>query len=159
MPFDVLMSKGHPDPTEGEDTAMRVMVLVKANADSESGILPPPEAFEEMNKFNQQLVEAGVMLAADGLHPSSRGKRVAFDAEGSASVIDGPFAETTELVAGYWVWQVSSLDEALEWIKRSPFRETTIEIRPIYESEDFGDALPDGVRQAEQALRDRIGQP
>lgn len=137
---------------------MRVMVLVKANEDSEAGQLPPAEAFEEMNRFNQQLVEAGVMLAADGLHPSSRGKRVAFDTDGATTVIDGPFPETNELIAGFWIWQVSSLDEAVQWLSRSPFRGTTIEIRRVFDAEDFGDALPESVRQAEQDMREKIAQ-
>jgi hypothetical protein len=134
------------------------MVLVKGDPQSEQGELPPPELFEEMNAFNKQLVEAGVMLAADGLTPSSRGKRVAFDTDGGTTVLDGPFAETTELVAGFWIWQVSSLDEAVQWISRSPFRGTTIELRPIAELEDLGDAVPESVRRDEQRMREQIGQ-
>jgi hypothetical protein len=137
---------------------MRVMVLVKANEDSEAGQLPPAELFEEMNRFNQQLVEAGVMLAADGLHPSSRGKRVAFDTDGGTTVIDGPFPETNELIAGFWIWQVSSLDEAVQWLSRSPFRGTTIEIRQVFDTADFGDALPESVRQSEQQMREKLAQ-
>lgn len=135
---------------------MRVLVLVKADEGAEAGQLPPAEAFEEMGKFNEELVNAGVMLAADGLAPSSRGKRVAFDLDGSATVKDGPFAEAKELVAGFWIWQVSSMDEALEWIKRSPFRGTEIELRPIMELADFGDQLPSEVREADQRIREKL---
>lgn len=135
---------------------MRVLVLVKGDEQSEAGQLPPEEAFVEMNKFNEQLLNAGVMLAADGLAPSSKGKRVAFDLDGSTTVKDGPFAEAKELVAGFWIWQVSSMDEALEWIKRSPFRGTEIELRQIMEAEDFGDQLPEEVRRSEQAMREKL---
>jgi hypothetical protein len=135
---------------------MRVMVLVKGDEDVEAGQLPPDEVFVEMNKFNEKLLEAGVLLAADGLAPSSKGKRVAFDLDGSTTVKDGPFAEAKELVAGFWLWQVSSLDEAVEWIKRSPFRGTEIELRPIMDAEDFGDQLPAEVREAEQRMREKL---
>lgn len=135
---------------------MRVLVLVKGDEQSEAGQLPPEEAFVEMNKFNEQLLNAGVMLAADGLAPSSKGKRVAFDLDGSTTVKDGPFAEAKELVAGFWIWQVSSMDEAVEWIKRSPFRGTEIELRQIMEAEDFGDQLPEEVRRSEQAMREKL---
>jgi hypothetical protein len=135
---------------------MRVMVLVKADEGVEAGQLPPAEAFEQMGKFNEELVNAGVMLAADGLAPSSKGKRVAFDLDGSATVKDGPFAEAKELVGGFWIWQVSSMDEALAWIKRSPFRGTEIELRPIMELADFGDQVPAEVREAEQRMREKL---
>lgn len=135
---------------------MRVMVLVKENEQAEAGQLPPDEVFIEMGKFNEQLVEAGVMLAADGLAPSSKGKRVAFDTDGSTTVIDGPFTEAKELVAGFWIWQVASMDEAVEWIKRSPFRETEIELRQIMETEDFGDQLPPEVRESELRMREKL---
>jgi hypothetical protein len=116
---------------------MRVMVMVKANKDSEAGILPTPKLLAEMGKFNQELIQAGVMLAADGLHASSKGKRVKFSGE-KRTVIDGPFTETKELVAGYWIWQVRSMEEAVEWLKRAPFdRETEVEIRPVFEAADF----------------------
>jgi hypothetical protein len=116
---------------------MRVMVVVKANKDSEAGILPTPKLLAEMGKFNQELIQAGVMLAADGLHPSAKGKRVKFSGE-QRTVIDGPFTETKELVAGYWIWQVRSMEEAVEWLKRAPFdRETEVEIRPVFEMTDF----------------------
>ena len=116
---------------------MRVIVLVKANKDSEAGMMPSPKLLAEMGKFNQELIQAGVMLAGDGLHPSSKGKRVRFSGE-KRTVIDGPFTETKELVAGYWIWQVRSLDEAVEWLKRAPFdRESEMEIRPVFEAADF----------------------
>lgn len=116
---------------------MRVMVLVKASKESEAGILPTPKLLAEMGKFNQELIQAGVMLAADGLHPSSKGKRVKFSGE-KRTVIDGPFTETKELVAGYWIWQVRSMEEAVEWLKRAPFdREIAVEIRPVFEAADF----------------------
>ena len=137
---------------------MRVLVLVKEDERSEAGELPPEEVFIEMNKFNEQLLNAGVMLAADGLAPSSKGKRVAFDVDGSTTVKDGPFTEAKELVAGFWIWQVSSMDEAVEWIKRSPFRGTEIELRQIMETEDFGDQLPEDVRRSEQQMREKLAQ-
>jgi len=126
---------------------MKVMVLVKATEDSEAGLKPSPEMtkmFEDMGKFNEELVAAGIMLDGDGLRPSSEGKRVAFDGP-RRTVIDGPFAETRELVAGYWVWQVKDIDEAVEWVKRCPnpmLGPSEIEIRPFYEMEDFADLLP-----------------
>lgn len=132
---------------------MKVMVLVKATERSESGEFGPAEEFVEMGRFNEQLVEAGVMLAADGLQPSGKGKRVAFDAEGDTRVIDGPFAETKELVAGFWIWQVASMDEAVEWIKRSPFRGGEVELRKIAETEDFGDSFLSEVAAADQRMR------
>ena len=116
---------------------MRVIVLVKASKDSEAGIMPTPKLLAEMGKFNQELIQAGVMLAGDGLHPSSKGKRVKFSGP-QRTVIDGPFTETKELVAGYWIWQVRSMEEAVEWLKRAPFdRETEVEIRPVFEAADF----------------------
>ena len=137
---------------------MRVMMLVKENAEAEAGQLPPDEVFIEMGKFNEKLVEAGVMLAADGLAPSSKGKRVAFGVDGSTTVIDGPFTEAKELVAGFWIWQVASMDEAVEWIKRSPFRGTEIELRQIMETEDFGDQLPPEVRESELRMREKLAE-
>jgi hypothetical protein len=116
---------------------MRVMVIVKANKDSEAGVLPSVELLSEMGKFNQELMKAGVFLGGDGLHPSSKGKRVVFSGK-NRKVIDGPFSETKELVGGYWLWQVKSIDEAVEWLKRAPFdRETEVEIRPVREAADF----------------------
>ena len=134
---------------------MKVMVFVKANPDSEAGKMPGPELFREMAAFNEQLVNAGVMLAGEGLHPSSKGKRVR--CEGSKrTVIDGPFAETKELVSGFWMWQVKSMDEAVEWIRRSPFQEGEIELRPVFGPEDFGDALPADVKAKEAELAQRL---
>jgi len=118
---------------------MKVLVLGKATERSESGELGTPDEFAAMDKFNQQLVEAGVVLAADGLQPTSKGKRVAFDADGNYRVIDGPFAETKELVAGYSIWEVASMDEAVEWLKRAPFRDSEVELRKILDLDDFGD--------------------
>lgn len=134
---------------------MRVMILVKANADSEAGKMPDPEEFREMTKFNEELVRAGVMLAGEGLHPSSRAKRVRCTGK-ERKLIDGPFTETKELVAGFWLWQVKSMDEAVEWVRRSPFREGELEIRPVFETEDFGEALPPDVAQRENELRELV---
>ena len=116
---------------------MRVMVIVKANKDSEAGVMPSQKLLAEMGKFNQELMKAGMLLAGDGLHPSSKGKRVRFSGQ-QRTVIDGPFSETKELVGGYWLWQVRSMEEAVEWLKRAPFdRETEVEIRPVFEAADF----------------------
>ena len=131
---------------------MRVMVLVKASPESEAGEMPSQEDLSQMTDFNEELVRAGVMLAGEGLHPSSKGARVAFSG-GERKVIDGPFAETKELVAGYWLWQVKSVDEALEWLKRAPFREGEVEIRPVFEADDFGDELTPELREREAQLR------
>jgi hypothetical protein len=128
------------------------MVLVKASPESEAGEMPSEEMLSEMTDFNEELVRAGVMLAGEGLHPSSKGARVAFSG-GERKVIDGPFAETKELVAGYWLWQVKSVDEALEWLKRAPFREGEVEIRPVFEADDFGDELTPELREREAQLR------
>ena len=135
---------------------MRVMVIVKANEESESGKLPDEKILREMGNFNEQLVKAGVMLAGDGLKSSKFGKRVRF-AKGKKSVIDGPFAETKELVAGFWIWQVKSIEEAVEWLKRAPFDETDVEIRPFFETEDFAASDPTGeVRAQEHRLRKEV---
>jgi len=134
---------------------MRVMVIVKANKDSEAGVMPSERILTEMGKFNEELVKAGVMLQGEGLHSSSKGKRVKFSG-GKRTVIDGPFAETKELIAGFWLWQVKSIEEAIEWVKRSPFRETEIEIRPVFEAEDFGAELTPELREQEQRLRAQI---
>jgi len=131
---------------------MRVMVIVKANKDSEAGIMPSEQLLAEMGNFNEQLVKAGVMLAGEGLHPSSKGKRVRFSGS-QQTVIDGPFAEAKELIAGFWLWQVSSMEEALEWIRRSPFREGEVEIRPLFETEDFGAEFTPELREQEERLR------
>src|SRR5262252_8319852 len=131
---------------------MRVMVLVKANEDSEAGVLPSPKDLAEMGKFNQELVKAGVVLAMDGLRASSKGKRVRF-AKGKKTVVDGPFAETKELVAGYWLWQVKSMEEAVEWLKRAPFEDTEVEIRQVFELEDFAENMTPDHRERYQAFR------
>jgi hypothetical protein len=136
---------------------MRVMVIVKASKDSEAGIMPTKEILTEMGKFNEELVKAGVMLSGDGLRPSSKGKRVKFSAVGKAKVMDGPFAETKELIAGFWVWQVRSMDEALEWLKRSPFGAgAEVEVRPFFEPEDFGAEFTPELREQEERLRSEI---
>jgi hypothetical protein len=122
---------------------MRFMVLVKANRDSEAGVIPSREALAEMGKFNEELVKAGVLLAAEGLHASSKGARVKFNGSPKPTVVDGPFAETKELVAGYWLWQVRSKEEAIEWLKRAPFGPgAEVEIRQVFEAADFGENLP-----------------
>ncbi len=131
---------------------MRVMVLVKANKDSEAGVLPDQKILTEMGKFNEQLVKAGVMLEGEGLHPSSKGARVRFSGR-QRSVIDGPFTEAKELIAGYWLWQVKSMDEAIEWVKRSPFQDGEVEIRRVFEPEDFGPAFTPELREQEARLR------
>ena len=135
---------------------MRVMVIVKANKDSEAGVLPNQKMLAEMGKFNEELVKAGVMLAGEGLQASSKGKRVRF--EGSKRTItDGPFAETKELIAGFWLWQVRSMDEAVEWLKRAPFDGgTEIEIRQVFEAADFGANLTPELREREERLRQQI---
>ena len=137
---------------------MRVIVMVKASKASEAGEMPDERLLTEMGKYNEELVKAGIMLAGEGLHPSSRGKRVRFSGA-KRSVIDGPFAETKELVAGYWLWQVKSMDEAVEWLKRCPNphnEQTEVEIRPIFEAEDFGAELTPELREQEQRLRDEM---
>ena len=137
---------------------MRVMVLVKANEDSERGVLPTEQELAEMGRFNEELVKAGVMLAGDGLHPSAKAKRVLFHGN-EKTVIDGPFAEAKELVAGFWVWQVRDMDEAMEWVRRCPNpggEYGELELRPIFEAEDFGDEYTPELRQRDEALRDQI---
>jgi len=135
---------------------MRFMVMVKATKNSEAGILPKEELLAEMGRFNEELVKAGVMLAGEGLHPSSKGARVKFS-HGKRTVIDGPFAETKELVAGFWLWQCKSMDEAIEWVRRCPDpmpgEESEIEIRPIFEAEDFGAEFTPELRAQEKRLR------
>ncbi|EML1602051.1 YciI family protein [Burkholderia cenocepacia] len=137
---------------------MRVMVIVKATADSESGQMPDTKLMAEMGRFNEELVKAGILLAADGLRPSSHGKRVHFSGK-NRSIIDGPFAETKELVAGYWLWQVKSMEEAVEWVKRCPNPmpgDSDIEIRPLFEMEDFGDAFTPELREQEARMRAEV---
>ena len=137
---------------------MKFMVIVKANKDSESGILPTTDQFAEMGKFNEELVKAGVLLAAEGLQPSSKGKRVRFSGS-NRRVIDGPFAEAKELIAGFWLWQVRSMEEAVEWVKRcpNPFEgESEIEIRQVFEADDFGPELTPELREQEERLRKQV---
>ena len=132
---------------------MRVLVLVKANEDSESGRMPTTDELAEMGKFNDELTKAGVILAADGLKPSSAGKRVRFSGS-DRTVIDGPFTEAKELVAGFWLWEVASVEEAVEWLKRAPFDGgAEVEIRPLFSAEDFGDNFTPELREAEDRLR------
>jgi len=135
---------------------MRVMVIVKASKESEAGVLPSTELLTKMGKFNEQLVKAGVMLAGDGLKPTSKGKRVRFSGA-KPTVIDGPFTETKELIAGYWLWQVRSIEEAVEWLKRAPFENgEEIEIRPIYEAADFGENLTPELKEKGELLREKL---
>ena len=132
---------------------MRVMVLVKANEESEAGGMPDKEILAAMGKYNEELVNAGVMLEGEGLHPSSKGKRVKF--EGTNRIVtDGPFAETRELIAGFWIWKVKSIEDAVEWLKRAPFDGgTELEIRPVFEAEDFGDEFAPEMREYEERVR------
>jgi len=134
---------------------MRFMVIVKADKNSEAGVMPSKELLTEMGKFNEELMKAGVMLAGEGLHASSKGARVKFSG-GKTTVIDGPFAETKELVAGFWLWQVKSLQEAIEWLKRAPFDDTEVEIRQVFEAEDFGAEFTPELRAQEERLRAQI---
>lgn len=139
---------------------MRVMVIVKASASSEAGVMPGEQLLRDMGQYNEELVKAGVMLAGEGLQPSSKGKRVRFSGA-SRTVIDGPFAETKELIAGYWLWQVKSMDEAVEWVKRCPnpqLEDSDIEIRQIFEADDFGDEFTPELRAQEDRLRAQLGQ-
>ncbi|NMO15097.1 YciI family protein [Pyxidicoccus fallax] len=135
---------------------MRVMVIIKATKNSEAGVMPDEKLMTDMGRFNEELVKAGIMLAGDGLHPSRRGKRVRFSG-GKKTVIDGPFAETKELIAGYWIWQVKSMDEAVEWVRRCPDpmpgEESEIELRPVFEAEDFGAEFTPELRAQEDRLR------
>lgn len=132
---------------------MRVMVIVKANEDSEAGIMPTQQMLTDMGKYNEELVKAGIMLAGEGLHPTSKGKRVKFSGS-NRIVTDGPFAETRELIAGFWLWKVKSMDEAVEWLKRAPFDGgVEIEIRRIFEAEDFGDEFTPELREQEDRIR------
>ncbi|MGC2449877.1 MAG: YciI family protein [Candidatus Sulfotelmatobacter sp.] len=137
---------------------MRVMVIVKATKDSEAGVLPSKELIDAMGKYNEQLMKAGIMLAGDGLKPTSKGKRVRFAGD-KRSVIDGPFTETKELIAGFWIWQVRSMEEAVEWLKRCPnphCEDSEVEIRPVYEAADFGENLTPEARERDRRLREQI---
>lgn len=137
---------------------MRVMVIVKATAESEAGIMPSEQLLADMGRYNEELVKAGIMLAGEGLHPSAKGKRVRFSGS-HRTVIDGPFAETKELIAGYWMWQVRSIEEAVEWVRRCPNPmpgDSEIEIRPVYEAADFGEAFTPELQQQEERLRAQL---
>lgn len=137
---------------------MRVMVLIKANSDTEAGVLPSQELLAAMGQYNEELVKAGVLLAGEGLQPSSKGARVGFSGA-KRTVTDGPFTEAKELIAGFWLWQVRSMDEAIEWVKRVPNpdgTESEIEIRPVFEADDFGDAFTPELRKQEEQLRERV---
>jgi hypothetical protein len=138
---------------------MRVMVLVKATADSEAGTMPPAEMLEAMGRYNQELMAAGILKGGEGLHPSSRGKRVAFDGP-SRTVVDGPFPQTSELVAGFWLWEVRDMAEAVDWVKRCPNPmpgPSEIEIRPLFEAADFGEALSPDLAEREAQMRQHLG--
>jgi hypothetical protein len=137
---------------------MRFMVLVPGSPESEAGVMPSTELLEEMTTYNQELVKAGVMLAGEGLHPTSKGAKVRFDG-GTRTVIDGPFTEAKEIVAGYWIWECASRDEAIEWLKRAPFDGgTEIELRPIFEFEDFGEQMTPELREAEERMREQVAE-
>jgi hypothetical protein len=134
---------------------MRFMVIVKANKETEAGVLPDQKILTEMGKFNEELAKAGIMLAGEGLQPSSKGARVRFNGS-KRTVIDGPFSETKELVAGFWLWQVRSKEEAIEWLKRAPFQEGEVEIRQVFEADDFGPAFTPELREQEERVRQQI---
>lgn len=136
---------------------MRFMVIVKADQDTENGVLPSEQVLADMGKYNEELVKAGVMLAGEGLQASSKGARVRFGADGKRTVIDGPFAESKELIAGFWLWQVRSKEEAIEWLKRAPFGgDAEVEIRQVFEAEDFGAEFTPELREQEERLREEI---
>ena len=134
---------------------MRVIVIVKASKESEAGEMPSQELLAQMGKYNEELANAGIMVAGEGLHPSSKGKRVRFSGP-KPTVIDGPFSETKELVAGYWLWKVKSMDEAVTWLKKAPFQDTEVEIRPLFETDDFGEAMTPELREQEDRIRVKI---
>jgi hypothetical protein len=135
---------------------MRFMVIVKADKDSEAGIMPSEKMLTDMGNFNQQLADGGVMLAGEGLQPSSKGARVKFDGKGNTSIIDGPFAETKELVAGFWLWKCNSKEEAIEWLKKAPFENTEVEVRQVFEAEDFGEEFTPEARAQEERIRQQV---
>jgi hypothetical protein len=132
---------------------MRYMVIVKANEDTENGVMPTEQELAEMGAFNEELVKAGIMLAGEGLHPSSKGARVRFDKDGNSTVVDGPFAETKELIAGFWILEVSSREEVLQWVRKAPFRGEELEVRQVFTADDFGDAFTPELREQEDRLR------
>jgi len=155
--FDNPMNRRDERANHQGEAAMRVIVFVKANKESEAGQMPDAKILTDMSKYNEELVNAGIMKAGEGLHPSSKGKRVRFSGA-DRTVIDGPFAETKELIAGFWIWSVKSMDEAVQWLKRAPFDGgTEVEIRPIFEAEDFGAELTPETRAREERLREQIG--
>ncbi|MGW6932234.1 YciI family protein [Lentzea sp. NPDC054927] len=135
---------------------MRFMVIVKGNEDTENGVMPTTEELAAMGNYNEELVKAGVMLAGDGLYPSNKGARVAFDAKGATTVIDGPFAETKELIAGFWIWELPSLQDAVEWLKKAPFQEGEVEIRQIHGAEAFEEVITPEIQAQEDRLREQI---
>ncbi len=135
---------------------MRFMVIVKADKNSEAGVMPTEKMLADMGNYNQELADAGVMEAGEGLHPSSKGARVRFAEGGKTTVIDGPFAETKELVGGFWLWKVSSKEEALDWLKRAPFENTEVELRQVFEAQDFGDEFTPELREQEDRIREQI---
>ena len=137
---------------------MRFMVIVKANPETEQGVLPTEQELREMGAFNEELVKAGVMLAGEGLQPSSKGVRIRYDGRNKPTVIDGPFAESKELVAGFWILETRTRDEVIEWMKRAPFREGEIEIRQVFEDDDFGDAFTPELREQEARIREQAAQ-
>ena len=134
---------------------MRFMVIIKATKDSEAGVMPSEQLLTEMGKFNEELVKAGIMLAGEGLQPSSKGSRVRFSGN-KRTVVDGPFSETKELIAGFWLWQVKSKEEAIEWLKRAPFREGEVELRQVFEAEDFGADFTPELREQEERIRQQV---
>jgi hypothetical protein len=134
---------------------MRFMILVKASKESEAGLMPSEQILAEMGKFNEELAKAGVLLAGEGLHPSPKGTRIRFSGE-KRIVTDGPFAETKDLIAGFWIWRLNSKDEAIEWLKRAPFNDTEVEIRQVFEAEDFGAELTPELRAQEERLRKQV---
>jgi hypothetical protein len=158
-PFDEGVGRGslgrddRPARSQTEETAMRFMVIVKASEDSEAGVMPTEQELTEMGAFNQELVRAGVMVAGEGLQPSSQGARVRYDADGATTVVDGPFAETKELIAGFWILEVSSREEVLEWVKKAPFRSGEVEVRQVFAADDFGDAFTPELRAQEAEMR------
>ncbi|GGN02993.1 hypothetical protein GCM10011609_47410 [Lentzea pudingi] len=135
---------------------MRFMVIVKANEDTENSVMPTTEELAAMGNYNEELVKAGVMLAGDGLYPSAKGARVAFDGKGATTVIDGPFTEAKELIAGFWIWELPSLQDAVEWLKKAPFQEGEVEIRQVHGPEAFGDALTPEIQAQEDRMREQI---
>jgi hypothetical protein len=135
---------------------MRFMVIVKADQTTEDGVMPTEAELAEMGRYNEELVKAGVMLAGEGLHPSSKGARVRFDADGNATVVDGPFTESKELIAGFWILQVSSREEVLEWVRKAPFRNDELEVRQVFENEDFGEAMTPELREQEDRMRAQV---